>query len=175
VIEFASRLDLNSLRDELFYWGYRSVDVVEGVGEVSFRGDIVDIFPSNLSKPIRISLFDDEVESIREFECETQKSYKDELESIEIFPAVFALNQDSYESINQKIQTIDSDSFEKDIHSLGLWALGEFGEDYLKAFRVKFAKELQSEIEEIALFDKRCKTETSTCRRPCHLPKSINP
>ncbi len=157
VVEFASRLDLNSLRDELFYWGYRTVDVVEGVGEVSFRGDIFDIFPTNLERPIRISLFDDEVESIREFECESQKSHKEELESIEIYPAVFALNKDSYESINGKIQTLQSDSFEKDIHSLGLWALGEFADDYLRAFEVKFAKDLSSEIEEIALFDKSVK------------------
>ena len=157
IVEFASRLDLNSLKDELFYWGYRTVDVVEGVGEVSFRGDIFDIFPSNLTKPIRISLFDDEVESIREFECESQKSYKEELESIEIYPAVFALNQESYKAINKKIQTLKSDSFEKDIHSLGLWALGEFGDDYLKAFEIKFAKDLSGEIEEISLFDKSAK------------------
>ena len=162
VIEFATRLDINSLKDELFYWGYRVVDVVEGVGEVSFRGDIIDIFPSNLDKAIRISLFDDEVESIREFECESQKSYKDELERIEIYPAVFALNQDSYEKINFQIQKIHSDSFEKDIHSLGLWALGEFQDEYLKVFKVCFAsRDLNSEIEEISLFDKSVKEKFS--------------
>ncbi len=151
-IEFASRVDINSLKEELFYWGYRMVDVVEAVGEASFRGDIIDIFPNNLDKPIRISLFDDEVESLRIFECETQKSYKDELEQVEIYPAIFALDKDKYEQINRYVENLESDSFEKDIHSLGLWALGEFGDDYLKCFKTSFASDMDSEIEEICVF-----------------------
>lgn len=156
-IEFASKIDINSFKEELFYWGYRMVDVVEAVGEASFRGDIIDIFPNNLDKPIRISLLDDEVESLRKFECETQKSYKEELEQIEIYPAVFALNSDSYEKISRYIQNLESDSFEKDIHSLGLWALGEFGDDYLKCFKTSFVSDIQSEIEEISLFNEEAR------------------
>ncbi len=133
------------------------VDVVEAVGEASFRGDIIDIFPNNLDKPIRISLFDDEVESLRKFECETQKSYKEELEQVEIYPAVFALDKERYEKINQCVENLESDSFEKDIHSLGLWALGEFGDDYLKCFKTSFVEEMDYEIEEISIFNERAK------------------
>ncbi|MFK5881193.1 MAG: transcription-repair coupling factor [Sulfurospirillum sp.] len=171
VIEFASRIDIGTLKEELFYWGYRMVDVVEGVGEASFRGDIIDIFSANFDKPVRISLFDDEVESIRVFECESQKSYKEELESIEICPAVFALNKNSFKEISSQIQTMQSDSFEKDIHSLGLWALGEYKNDYLETFNIRLAKDLSSEIEEIALFNNDVKKKFSSVKT---LPVATN-
>ncbi|MCF6173025.1 MAG: transcription-repair coupling factor [Campylobacteraceae bacterium] len=153
IIEFASTINPQTLKEELYHWGYRVVDVVEAQGEASFRGDIVDIYPNNLDKPIRISLFDDEVESIREFECESQKSNKEELEKIEIFPAIFSLNELQYEKINQKIEYLQSDSFEKDIHSLGLWGLDELSDDYLKSFNIAFAKNMDDEIQEMSIFD----------------------
>lgn len=153
IIEFASKIDLKTLKEELYYWGYRVVDVVVAQGEVSFRGDIIDVYPNNLELPIRISLFDDEVESIREFECESQKSYKEELESIEIYPAMFSLNKTQYEKINKKIQNIQSDSFEKDVHSLGLWGLDEFSDDYLNSFDITFVKNMDDEIKEMSIFD----------------------
>jgi len=154
-IEFASTLNLENLKNELFYWGYRVVDVVEGQGEVSFRGDIIDIFPMNLSSPIRISLFDDEVESIREFQCESQKSDKQELDFIQIQPAFFSLTKEQYEKINKKIQNLQSDSFEKDIHSLGLWGIEDFSDDYLKCFKTVFVHDMSDEIEEISLFNEQ--------------------
>ncbi len=152
-LEFASTLDLNSFKDRLFYWGYRVVDVVESVNEVSFRGDIIDIFPPNHKNPIRISLFDDEIESIRYFECETQKSIKEELESVDINPALFAFEKSGYESVIKRVERINSDSFEKDLHSLGLWALGEFADNYLDRFEVYLSRNLEDEIEEIEYFD----------------------
>jgi len=155
IIEFASTIKLKALKEELYYWGYRMVDVVEAQGEVSFRGDIIDIYPNNLALPIRISLFDDEVESIREFECESQKSNKEELEKIEIFPAIFSLNELQYEKINKKIENLQSDSFEKDVHSLGLWGLEELSSDYLKTFDIAFVKNMEEEIEEMAIFDEK--------------------
>jgi len=155
IIEFASTLNISKLKDELFYWGYRVVDVVEGQGEISFRGDIIDIFPTNLELPIRISLFDDEVESIREFQCVSQKSDKKELDSIEIQPAFFSITKQQYEKINKNIQNLQSDSFEKDIHSLGLWGIDDFSDEYLKYFKTAFAYDMSSEIKEISLFNEQ--------------------
>ncbi len=152
-VEFASTLDMGVFKEELYYWGYRFVDVVQSVGEVSFRGDIIDIFSPNYEKALRISLFDDEVESIRFFECETQKSHKEELENIDIYPALFALDKSMFDEINSNIESIQSDSFEKDIYSLGLWGLGRFGESYLDRFSIKYAKNLDFEIEEIGYFN----------------------
>ena len=132
--EFGEQLNLDALKKELLFWGYTFVDIVEAQGEVSFRGDIIDIFPPNSTHPFRISLFDDEIESIRHFACETQRSEKEELEAITIHPALFALDEAMYDRFNEKIAQLPSDAFEKDIHSLGYWVVGESGE-YLPGSR----------------------------------------
>jgi transcription-repair coupling factor (superfamily II helicase) len=90
-IEFASRIDLTSFKEKLIHWGYTFVDMVEMEGEVSHRGDILDIYVPNQSNPYRISLFDDEVEEIKSFDVETQRTDKEELASIEVTSAFFSL------------------------------------------------------------------------------------
>ncbi len=127
-LEFGERISLDQFKKRVLFWGYTFVDIVEERGEVSFRGDIIDIYPPNTAQPYRISLFDDEIESIRTFTCETQRSQKEELESVTIHPALFALDEAQYDLFNQKIETLPSDAFVKDIHSLGYWVLGESGE-----------------------------------------------
>ena len=57
--------------------GYIRVEQVMESGEYAVRGDIIDIFPSGADKPIRIDLFDDEIERIRKFEVENQRSIED--------------------------------------------------------------------------------------------------
>ena len=54
--------------------GYTRVEQVMENGEYAVRGDIIDIFPSGTEQPLRIDLFDDEIERIRLFEVETQRS-----------------------------------------------------------------------------------------------------
>jgi len=78
--------------------GYNFVDIVTQKGEVSIRGDIIDIFPINSQNPYRVLLFGDEVESIRRFEVESQKSIKEELELLEIPPGKLSLQKSSLES-----------------------------------------------------------------------------
>ena len=154
ILEFGSTLNLNVFKESMLNWGYSVVDVVEVQGEVSFRGDIVDIFPIDSKFAIRISLFDEDIESIRYFECETQKSQKEELESYKIVPALFSLSSDEFDELSEKIEKIDSDSFVKDIHSLGLWALKDICKNYFDEFNIKLMNDLEDEIEEIGLFDK---------------------
>jgi transcription-repair coupling factor (superfamily II helicase) len=55
-IEFASSIDLGAFKEKLIHWGYTFVDMVEMEGEVSHRGDILDIYVPNQSNPYRISL-----------------------------------------------------------------------------------------------------------------------
>jgi len=153
-IEFGGTLNLKEFKECMLNWGYSVVDVVESQGEVSFRGDIIDIYPISSKLALRISLFDDEIESIRYFECETQKSQKEELESFEIVPALFSLSSEEFDELNEKIDKIESDSFVKDIHSLGLWALKDVCNDYFDEFDIKLTHSLEDEIEEIGLFDK---------------------
>jgi len=154
-LEFGGTLELNSFKEQMLNWGYSIVDVVEEKGEISFRGDIIDIYPIDREFALRVSLFDDMIESIREFECESQKSFKEELEEVVITPALFAFNSDEFEKVSRKIETLKSDSFVKDIHSLGLWAIKDVSSSYFDEFDILLAPNLKEDIEEIALFDKQ--------------------
>ncbi len=153
-IEFASTINLKELKDTLYYWSYHFVDIVTQKGEVSFRGDIIDIFPLGGDKAYRVSLFDNEVESIREFSLDTQKSSKDELESIQIIPALLGLDSNQYESWQKRVTKSPLDVFVKDIDSLGFWYLDELGESYLKRFNAMFISNMSDDIEEIYSLDR---------------------
>ena len=153
--EFGETINVNVLKEELLHWGYTFVDVVETKGEVSFRGDIIDIYSIDMENPIRISLFDDTIESIRFFECETQKSEKEELEKVTFIPTLFALNETSFNEFEGKISSIASDAFVKDMLSLGFWGLGNEACNYLESFKSIYAYQMNAEIHEICLFDER--------------------
>jgi transcription-repair coupling factor (superfamily II helicase) len=103
-LSFGDTLNLQKLKEKLLFSGYDFVDIVEREGEVSFRGDIVDIFSSHYENGIRISLFDNEIESIRFFDIQTQKSFKEELEDIIIYPALFSLTKEEFEKVFKKIK-----------------------------------------------------------------------
>ena len=74
-IEFGDTLNLKELKNTLYQWGYHFVDIASQRGEVSFRGDIIDIYPIHVDKPYRVSLFDEEVESIQYYDANTQKAF----------------------------------------------------------------------------------------------------
>ena len=154
-IEFASILDLTSLKEKLYNWGYYFVDIVTDEGEVSIRGDIVDIFPPNEEFAYRVSLFDDEVESIRKFDVENQKSFKEELEEFTVSASFLAFNDENLEKINEKIEQSDIDVFEKDIHSLGFWYLDDLAEFYTQSLKSCITKDALDEIDEVYIFDEK--------------------
>ncbi len=165
-LEFADTIKLDEFKKMLFCWGYNFVDIVESRGEVSFRGDIIDLFAINAKKPYRISLFDNEIESIREFECEDQKSLKQELDSIIIYPALFGLDEKLHDKLLEKTQNANSDSFIKDIASLGFWLLDELSCSYLDRYKSIFVHDMQDEIDEIFTF----KDDESLKKRLLSLP-----
>ncbi|MFH1998080.1 MAG: CarD family transcriptional regulator [Planctomycetota bacterium] len=68
------RLNLEEVKRRLREAGFLEAPMVTAPAEYSFRGDIVDIYPMAFERPIRIELFDEEVESIREIDLETQCS-----------------------------------------------------------------------------------------------------
>lgn len=74
-------MNIAALKSKLYGYGYEFVDIVAESGEVSFRGDIMDIFAPNLAKPLRVCFFDDEIESIREFDVDTQKAIRRSLKT----------------------------------------------------------------------------------------------
>jgi transcription-repair coupling factor (superfamily II helicase) len=122
-ISFADSININELKDKLFKMGFSFCDIIQAKSEVSIRGDIIDIYPIDSVNPIRISLDMDIVESIRYFDIFTQKSFSEELDKIEFLPSYFTLNDNDFEELNYDIDQIQSNSFEKDLQSLGLWAL----------------------------------------------------
>lgn len=79
-------LDLEQLQTQLTDMGYEHVAQVEREGEYSVRGGILDIFPLTEETPCRIDLWDDEVDTIRSIDVESQRSVE-ELERIDIYPA----------------------------------------------------------------------------------------
>ena len=74
-----------NLEKLIFEFGYTKSSIVTSTGEYSLRGYIIDIFPYNFSNPVRIELFGNQIERIREFDAETQLS-KNDIDSVEILP-----------------------------------------------------------------------------------------
>lgn len=79
-------IDLGELCMSLSKCGYQRCEKVEGASQFSVRGSIIDIFPVQASKPVRIELWGDEIDSIFEFETDSQRR-TDSLDSIEVSPA----------------------------------------------------------------------------------------
>ena len=86
-VESGQVIDLDMWREQLASMGYERVAQVDGMGQFSIRGGIVDIFPLTEEVPVRIELWDDEVDSIRTFDLESQRSVE-QLEAVTIYPAV---------------------------------------------------------------------------------------
>ncbi|GAA9527791.1 transcription-repair coupling factor [Helicobacter pylori] len=148
-ITLLEKYNLKDLKDKLFYYGYEILDSVEVEGEASFRGDIVDIYAPN-SKAYRLSFFDMECESIKEFDPTTQMSLKEDLLEIEIPPTLFSLNEQSYKDLKTKVEQSPLNSFSKDLTSFGLWFLGEKANDLLHAYKSVISPKALEEIQELA-------------------------
>ncbi|GAA9070401.1 transcription-repair coupling factor [Helicobacter pylori] len=148
-ITLLEKYNLKDLKDKLFYYGYEILDLVEVEGEASFRGDIVDIYAPN-SKAYRLSFFDTECESIKEFDPTTQMSLKEDLLEIEIPPTLFSLNEQSYKDLKAKVEQSPLNSFSKDLTSFGLWFLEEKANDLLHAYKSVISPKALEEIQELA-------------------------
>lgn len=144
-IKLKDNLNLSEFADLLIRFGYECVDIVESVGEFSIRGEVIDIYGVNMDDPVRILLFGDEVESIRNYNTATQISNKNELSEAEIVPFIANLSKDEFEKVSQKIEDMQSDALVSDLNSLGFWAIDSFS-DYLKDFDSKLVKKIDFEI-----------------------------
>ncbi|WJN61421.1 transcription-repair coupling factor [Pseudomonas sp. SO81] len=86
LLDVGQKLDVEEMRARLEAAGYRCVDTVYEHGEFAVRGALIDLFPMGSDTPYRIDLFDDEIETLRTFDPETQRSV-DKVESIRLLPA----------------------------------------------------------------------------------------
>lgn len=94
LLESGQLFDINSQRQHWEAAGYRCVDTVYEHGEFAVRGSVIDLFPMGSKVPYRIDLFDDELESLRSFDPETQRTLE-KVERVEILPArEFPLDQE---------------------------------------------------------------------------------
>ncbi len=80
------RFDLHEQRSRLQAAGYLAVETVSQRGEFAVRGSLMDIYPMGLAQPVRIDLFDDEIDTLRYFDVESQMTI-DRVQCIEVLPA----------------------------------------------------------------------------------------
>ena len=147
-LNFADKINLKTFKEQMLFWGYNFVDMVQVAGEISFRGDIIDIFAPSAPHPIRISLFDDEIEQIKEFELETQRTSKEELDSFTISSAFYSLEEERFDTLNTLVQNSEFDSLVKDVASLGFWYLGDMAEDFMQDKRVMLSRNLDDVLKD---------------------------
>jgi transcription-repair coupling factor (superfamily II helicase) len=143
-LEFGENIDLKAFKEKMLFWGYSFVDMVQVEGEISVRGDIIDVFVPASENPVRISLFDSEIEQIKYFELETQRTIQEELEEIEIRAAFYSLDENSFNALNEKAQTSEFDALVKDVASLGLWYLDRLAENFVDNKKSMLSKNLDS-------------------------------
>lgn len=85
-LKLEQRLEQKQLIDRLSNGGYLNVDTVTTHGEFAVRGAIMDVFPMGMANPIRVEWFDDEIESIRWFDVDSQRTIE-KVDEIKILPA----------------------------------------------------------------------------------------
>lgn len=136
--------NLSEFKNELNKLGYEFVDMVQDKGEVSIRGEIIDIFCINEELPTRVLLFGDELESIRKFDPMNQKSFPKEYEELEICPFLTYFSEENYENFKDKLENFNSDVLINDINSLGFWCIDDFC-DYLELDFISIKKFNQEE------------------------------
>lgn len=121
-------MDMGELKKRLNRAGYGKVQYVEKPGEYASRGGIVDIFPSDAVHPVRIEFFDTEVDTVREFDEQTQRTIHS-LPSVRIAPATDLLFSDAQideitKAVREKLDKEKADLNEED---------AAFLEDYVEA------------------------------------------
>lgn len=79
-------LDMEEIKHLLTGMGYERMGQVDGMGQFSVRGGILDVFPLTEEVPVRIELWGDEVDSIRSFDAESQRSIQ-QMDEVTIYPA----------------------------------------------------------------------------------------
>ena len=85
-IEAGEQINIDDLRTKFVEMGYESVDQIESPGQFSVRGSIVDVYTLTDEVPFRIDFFDDEIEEIKSFDVDSQRSIE-KIDSIKLYPA----------------------------------------------------------------------------------------
>jgi len=104
VLERAQKLDLATEQRRLEAAGYRNVPQVQEPGDFAVRGALLDVFPMGSGAPYRIELFDEEIDSIRTFDPETQRS-EQKVDAVRLLPArEFPLTEESAKAFRNTLR-----------------------------------------------------------------------
>lgn len=136
ILEKNQTLNIDQFRQGLEKAGYLHVNQVVSHGEFSVRGSIIDLYPMGSAHPYRIDLFDDEVDTIRLFDTDTQRS-GEHVEAIRMLPArEFPTDKDAIKHFRQRfVDTFDaSNSKESVYYQIGKGSLPGGIEYYLPLF-----------------------------------------
>jgi len=96
-------LDMRALLQSLVENGFVRTDLVGESGEFAFRGGILDLFPPNTAKPVRVELFGDTIESLRWFDVETQRS-EDSAGVVTVLPMTqFANTRETRSALSRRL------------------------------------------------------------------------
>lgn len=108
-------IDTEKLVSKLVGIGYTRVPMIDGQGQFAVRGGIIDIFSYTDETPVRIELWDDEIDSIRFFDVESQRSVE-KIQTYDVFPATeWILSEDEIDAGFEKVK----DEVEKQLVTLG--------------------------------------------------------
>ena len=117
-------MDPERLVEHLRLAGYNQVDVVEMPGEFAHRGGLLDVYPPESERPLRIELFGDEVESIRKFDPATQRSAASTEEAVLLPLTETPVDEDTLAAINARLSGHrlegDDEMIEKSVRSTGM-------------------------------------------------------
>ena len=117
-------LNVNELIKKLTNIGYKKSPTTNIVGDFSVRGGVIDIFPLNYNNPVRLELFDDEIENIKYFDVNSQRSIKvEKLDNIIIYPYTEIIYDNSEKIANKIIEDLReygqiNGAIEKDIFDI---------------------------------------------------------
>ncbi len=103
-LEYGLSYDFENLIHSLIDLGYERVEAIEGRGQFSIRGGILDIFSLSESNPYRIEFFDDEVDSIRSIDIKTQRSIKNEKELLVLPCSDVFFNKEELDYIKKELE-----------------------------------------------------------------------
>ncbi|MCC5881617.1 MAG: transcription-repair coupling factor [Halomonas sp.] len=105
-LEVGMRLDREGFRESLSRAGYRAVETVYEPGEYALRGALIDLYPMGSESPLRIDLFDDEIDTLRRFDPDTQRS-QDKVERVELLPAhEYSLSRSAIACFREGFETL---------------------------------------------------------------------
>jgi transcription-repair coupling factor (superfamily II helicase) len=102
MLKAGDRLDPKAFRERLVAAGYQNVSEVQTQGEFAVRGAVIDVFPMGSQAAFRLDLFDEDVETIREFDPETQRS-TDKVPQVRLLPArEFPTDRDGIDTFRRR-------------------------------------------------------------------------